>query len=436
MTESTVNTTEAERALRDAIRSFLHGELTGPAIMRKLVQHRLWRLPTQVTASGPVPELAEDEDGKKWLQVFSDREIFDTARSESDLVLEISGTALFRMADKLLEGVEINPGHGTALHFSSKQFRSLEMWSAAIQIEALLRRSPNLGPHGKALRGFRRFLVLAERSAKGLHLVLVPNMDGKYVAVFTADDAAQRFKSSLNTNLRERTELRAYWGFGLFQELEELGVDGLTFNPAGPGESRTESREFISEMIGVPGLIEADVLLARTISEAHLYMDMCGCPSGARDHSLMEHGNQLISQYTTSRPHDEKPHTFRFIIPEEALGTDTIGGAQPSKILDPAAFLRYADLLADSVPGSPSGLETPALKAAKFRLIKAAECIAEVMKFMPPSAQALDETAFLTEESRSYFSFSPGRFTRSRLNAVADTYQKIADEYAAALANR
>lgn len=423
--------TENEKALRQAILSFLHGEYSGPAIMRKLVRHSCWRVRTEMKATGPVPRLEVDDSGQKWLQAYSDRGILAEVMKDDPLVLEISGTALFRMTNPMIAGVELNPGHETAIHFSEKQFKSLEMWSKSIEIERLLESPDSLATHRKIIISFERFLVLAERTHRGMHLLLTGPDDIRQVAVFTADDSAQRFKNQINENEQRKLELRAYDGFSLFHELENLAVDGLVFNPSGPTPKVMKDATFISTMIGVPGMLEDSVLNARSVAEAHLYMDMLGCPPGRRNHRLVDIGGHLVSQYSCPTDYSSEEQTFRFLVASNDLDLEGFGTEKPSTILDPAAFLRHADVLARSVPGSPKGLTAQQTKAGVYRLTRAAECVDEVMKFIHTTSDELHDSAFITKESKRYWSIDPRRFHRLRLQAVANTYRKIAATFKA-----
>ena len=137
----------------------------------------------------------------------------------------------------------------------------------------------------------------------------------------------------------------------------------------------------------------------------------------------------MVSEYRAPTAHNDEPTVFRFLIPSSELGNDGFGREKPSQILDPAAFLRYADVLARSVPGSPDGLNDDEIKVGAYRLNRAAACVDEVLKFLPGTSDELSESAFVTNESRQYWSVDPRRFHRLRLQAVASTYRKIATAF-------
>ena len=207
--------TPEESMLRKAILSFIHEELSGPAIMRQLVEHRSWRVHTEMTPSGPVPKTTKDEDGHLWLQAFSDRALdIQGSDSTGDLVLEVNGAALFRMTGDVLHGIELNHGHETAIHFSKKQFRHLDRWAEALEIEKLLASNVPLESHRDRIVGCPRLLLLAKESAAGMHSM----RDGRYqdqriIAVFTADDCVERFKKAAAEAGHEHLRVRAYSGF-------------------------------------------------------------------------------------------------------------------------------------------------------------------------------------------------------------------------------
>lgn len=423
--------TAEESMLRKAILSFIHKELSGPAIMRTLVEHRSWRIHTEMTPSGPVPKTTKDEDGQLWLQAFSDRDLdVQNTDDPNDLVLEVNGAALFRMTGDVLHGIELNQDHETAIHFSKKQFRHLDRWAEAIEIEKLLGSDEPLEAHRERLVGCPRLLILAQESAAGMHSM----RDGRYkdqriVAVFTADDCVERFKKAATEMGHENLRIRAYTGFALFQELENLAVDGCVFNPEGPAPTVLKDAAFIRTMVGLPGLYIDDLLRARNVAEAHLYLDMLGCPPGRRNHKLVDYAGHLVSQYTCEVPHKDLPTVFHFIVESKDMDTTGFGGAAPSRIIDPAAFLRYSDRLAQSVPSSPKGLSEQQIKQNKYILERAAACVDEVLKFLPVTDDELSEDAFFSVNSASIWVHSPQRFNRLRLQAIATTYRNIANTF-------
>jgi hypothetical protein len=165
------------------------------------------------------------------------------------------------------------------------------------------------------------------------------------------------------------------------------------------------------------------VLVARSVAEAHLYLDLEGCDRAARRHRLVAQGDGLASVYECTCGGQPRTFTFRIDAPEPAEGL--YGDAQPSSLIGPGAWLEHADRLARSVPASPDGLSDADRAAARLRVTEAAECVAEVLKFVPAGAEGVPEGAFRTDAERAVLQREPGRFRAQRLEAVLHAYRKL-----------
>ena len=145
------------------------------------------------------------------------------------------------------------------------------------------------------------------------------------------------------------------------------------------------------------------LLTARSVEEAHLYMDLRGGDRQGREHALVSRDGALVSTYRCLC--GGAPREFHFDIPNPTA-SGLYGGDAPSTLIDPGEFLDRADAF-----------------ARQNRLPEAAACLDEVLKFIPAGADAVPASAFRSETGRALYDHESGRFTRSRLVAVAETYR-------------
>jgi hypothetical protein len=167
----------------------------------------------------------------------------------------------------------------------------------------------------------------------------------------------------------------------------------------------------------------AHPLPCRSVAEAHLFLDIIGCDPRQRDHRLEDWDDKLVSVYVCML--EGEPRTFWFESPENPL-IEGFGGDEPSQIIDPGQFLLHADRLSKSVPAGPSDLDPSVHEVAARRLDEAADCIDEVIKFIPEGEHQVPEEAFFSPLGKVAYYQEPGRFRRARLEAVAQTYRDIA----------
>jgi hypothetical protein len=169
------------------------------------------------------------------------------------------------------------------------------------------------------------------------------------------------------------------------------------------------------------------MMFARSVAEAHLFMDLRGAEPGPRNHALIARGDDLVATY---RPKiDGVEHRFEFDIPEPMPKGGMFGGPEPSKIIGPAEFLAHADAVASTVPGSADRLSPAQRNEASRRLGVALACLDEVMKFIPPGQDAVPESAFVSDRDRELRAKEPGRYSRVRLLAVAGAYRNLVQQF-------
>lgn len=160
---------------------------------------------------------------------------------------------------------------------------------------------------------------------------------------------------------------------------------------------------------------------ARTNAEAHLYMDLtpCGCGDTAfeRRSSVVERGGTLCSEYIGSCRTCGTIRTFVFELPQEmarsVAGKVIYGGADPSRLLDPGQWMTVAEHRASLNPGTAQDLAV------------ACGAIEEILKFIPPGGERVPDDAFTSDRGKDVLRREPGRFRKSRLEAVLSTYRDL-----------
>jgi hypothetical protein len=169
------------------------------------------------------------------------------------------------------------------------------------------------------------------------------------------------------------------------------------------------------------------MLTARSVEEAHLYMDLRGAEPGTRGHALVARGDELVSTYRCAC-HGEI-RSFEFLVPKPFAQKGLYGDEAPSSIVGPGEFLAWADRMSKSVPANAGNLDKPRVEEARRRLRVAAECMEEVAKFVPPGHDRVPESSFQSETDQEMLATEPGRFQKDRLLAVAAAYRQLLARY-------
>lgn len=184
--------------------------------------------------------------------------------------------------------------------------------------------------------------------------------------------------------------------------------------------------------------------VARTRDEAHLYMDLhpcesCGSVDVAWDSALTAGEGAPARRYFGRCEGCGAEREFLFALPErpEVPGPHDVVffGTDRSQLLDAGEWLLVSDLCAQagSAPsgtgdGTTGGGNSERERAeARESMAIAAAAVAEVLKFVPPGADEVPDSAFWSERGRTVREREPGRFRRRRLHIVGNTYRDALD---------
>ncbi|MFF4347793.1 hypothetical protein [Streptomyces sp. NPDC001530] len=162
------------------------------------------------------------------------------------------------------------------------------------------------------------------------------------------------------------------------------------------------------------------MLIARSMQEAHLYMDLHACVCGAeefeREHRLEDRDGVLVTVYEGVCPQCGRTRSFEFQLSEELPpAPPAFGGAEPSRIIDPGEFMWIGDQVS-----TESGLRLLNTPLAEHREIRPATAYAiaafeEVAKFLPEGADRIPEDRFTSKRGREMYAKNPDRFTREEI---------------------
>lgn len=165
------------------------------------------------------------------------------------------------------------------------------------------------------------------------------------------------------------------------------------------------------------------MLVARAMAECHMYMDLhpcerCGEPDFPWNlHVAGERDGRRTSAYEGECPTCGTRRRFEFIVLSPNIPPPTLGGPEPSTLIDPGEFYEVATVAgaASELPPNPSPEQ---IGDAYDAAADAAAAIEEVIKFIPAGAPAVPAEAFTSERGQSMYDADPARFERDRLDSM------------------
>ncbi|MDX2393768.1 hypothetical protein NJL88_27640 [Streptomyces sp. DK15] len=172
------------------------------------------------------------------------------------------------------------------------------------------------------------------------------------------------------------------------------------------------------------------MLIARSSSEAHLYMDLHACECGSfdfdRQHRLELRGDDLVAVYEGVCRQCGRSRHFEFRMAEEIPPpAPAFGGPEPSRIIDPGEYVAVAYRV--SRAASLELLNRPESEHHKYRAAMAYALAAfeEVLKFVPPDQDAIPADAFTSEAGKTRYRNGPGKFRRTLIEMDIDSARQV-----------
>lgn len=168
------------------------------------------------------------------------------------------------------------------------------------------------------------------------------------------------------------------------------------------------------------------MLISRSSAECHLYIELHACECGeARapwKHQLESRVDALVTVYDGVCERCTRPWIFEFALDPEVAPSGKFGGARPSQIVDAGQFLAVADAAARAVPAEVNRLDDWSRQRARALMQRAVAAIEEVLKLIPQGADRVAADALFSALGKQMYLAEPGRFRKSRLEAVLGVY--------------
>ena len=157
--------------------------------------------------------------------------------------------------------------------------------------------------------------------------------------------------------------------------------------------------------------IDGEPREARSAGEISLYLRIRGAV--VLDERRTEEPGRTAVEVAVA--HDGTEKRMRFRIPRvDADDPLHLGGASPSRLLDPVDLVLFATRVAQALP-DPEMLDGTQLAAWQRDLVLAAEAVNEAVKFIPRKAERVSHDALHTAAARWLYLRDPDRFSRERL---------------------
>jgi hypothetical protein len=236
--------------IRDEMQKTLDGALGSPALLRRFVSHNDWHVPVEISPDGNRHTLfVKDSANQRFLLFFTDERSYQAGAAVigreliGESLMHLSGVDAFASVSDDADIVAINWGAPPEIFFKRAQFASLRRWSRAVRVEQTLA-SPT--PDLKLLKHFDAYYIVLQKVEGGYALTLTPDkQDRRIAALFTAEDTLQAFlQDQRGGQINFEPITRTIPGEHLFDDLKDLGLDGITFNYSGP----VPRRSFIAQL--------------------------------------------------------------------------------------------------------------------------------------------------------------------------------------------
>jgi len=177
-------------------------------------------------------------------------------------------------------------------------------------------------------------------------------------------------------------------------------------------------------------------LRARSLAECSVYLNLRNYPVQGRKQSITTEEADVVVQYEC-RNEGAATRTFTFRISKADMAATSgdgpiqySAGDTPSELIDAGQFFSFAEGFAKQTPASLDGLDRDEGIVALNVIERAAAFMDEVIKFIPAGQETMPDDAFFTAMGKRARDEQPaGRWSRTRLSAIAGAYRKLADSF-------
>jgi hypothetical protein len=175
------------------------------------------------------------------------------------------------------------------------------------------------------------------------------------------------------------------------------------------------------------------MLVARSSPECHLYIQLHPCSCGERAlvtrHAVVSAPVGLVARYEGTCGTCGAARRFEFQLDPELPPDDAFGGFRPSQIVCPGEYALHSDDLASRWPASVESIRPADRARARHDLAWAVSALEEVLKFIPPGADAVPAAAFTSPAGRAAHAAEPGRFRAVRIAARLGAYRTLLADF-------
>ena len=198
-------------------------------IFRVLTRHDIWYVPAR--DGQPLLQQREEETH---LHIYSEETHLRTHHHTDISSIEFTSKWLFNNLPPV-QSIVIDGHTDHALQIPAPLFESLQRMANSAHLEHVLNSQSKDDNFLVALKDYSAYYLPLIQDANGQnHIALAPDHQQRaLVAVFTAEDAAQRFLLAATDKL-DNIQMDIVTGEKLFHHLDMLALDGMVLNCYGP----------------------------------------------------------------------------------------------------------------------------------------------------------------------------------------------------------
>jgi hypothetical protein len=246
---------ESSKPIREVLTSWNEGNVDLSTLLRALVGHTEWAIPVSSEAAkksletnSPPDILFSEYQGRRRLLVFTDSEAFGvylgnaSGNDEVRLTITFDGKRVFSPAFGDFDAYFVDPKSPHAIVLTREEVAAAATFGDAVAVEASLsmlragtaRDEEHVLSLTKHIAAYPNYQLALQKVNDRFALAMAPDDSGRSLAaVFTHDDAADRYRIAAHQAGVE-VQTTSLDGTQLFEQLRQMGLDGVVFNCMGP----------------------------------------------------------------------------------------------------------------------------------------------------------------------------------------------------------
>jgi hypothetical protein len=140
-------------------------------------------------------------------------------------------------------------------------------------------------------------------------------------------------------------------------------------------------------------------------------------------------GGRTVATYDGDCPDCESRRSFCFTLPEKPVTPPAFGGDEPSSLIEPHTFLALSRRATRLAAADPYTLPVVTAELTLSLIAIAVAALEEVLKFIPPHADAVPVEAFVSSAGRTTLELAPQDYQRATLAARLATLEELSERY-------